>query len=769
MGGQYWDSGLHLDVDRKGNVISIGAFEGTANFQTGTTPVTLTSVGLGDGYVVKHDNSGNLLWTKRIGGNSEDLNGVAADTMGNIYVCGMTYGGTDLDPGPATYTLPSNGQREIFLVKLDPFGNFLWAFQLGSVGEDFAFGVTVDHYNDVVITGLYNDTIDFDPGSGTFTMASVPAPFPLNQYDGFVAKYTHAGNFVWARGLNGSGDVWPTDIASDTLGNTYSVGYVYGTTDFDPGAGTYTIGSGNAPTGYIVKLDAAGNFSWAAGFVGNSVNVQAISVDDSCNIYTTGNFNFYADFDPSAGTYTLGGNGDHIFISKLRPNGSFVWARHFQSNTNSVGGYGIANDSIGNVYVSGGFHDTVDFDPGPGTYTLQALNPTNNQSDGFIAKLTMAGNLAWVRRIGGPSWDAAFKMREHKGDLFLTGSFHVGADFDQAPASYSLSTYGSYDAFVMKLSSCSTPANATIVTPSQSLLVCSGNAATVSATSQTGNLMWYAGITSTAVIGTGTTFVTPPLSAGTFTYYASVQSCTQSAARVPVTITVTATPSITVSSGTICAGEIFTLSTAGAVSYSFQGGSSTVSPVSTSVYTVTGTSANNCVSAAVTATVNVFPLPVLSFLSSSPPICPGEAATISVSGAASYSWESMSVNAATIIVSPSITTSYTVTGTSAAGCIAQAVTTVEVSDCTGLAEVRYENDILIFPVPGSGEIILQLAANVNAGKVKVYSSSMQLLSEQSLSSTRTELNTRHLPSGQYFVEIVLPERKTVMRKIVIAR
>jgi hypothetical protein len=148
------------------------------------------------------------------------------------------------------------------------------------------------------------------------------------------------------------------------------------------------------------------------------------------------------------------------------------------------------------------------------------------------------------------------------------------------------------------------------------------------------------------------------------------------------TVTVFATPTIAVTSGSICNGQSFTIVPGGATggTYAIQGGSFVVSPTTTANYTVTGTSSVGCVgSNTVTSTVTVNAIPVLTITSSNTTICTGKSSTLTAAGANTYTWLP-SGNTNSISVSPTATAVYTVSGTSTAGCISNTVaTTVSVN------------------------------------------------------------------------------------------
>src|SRR5690606_21731654 len=150
---------------------------------------------------------------------------------------------------------------------------------------------------------------------------------------------------------------------------------------------------------FISKLDANGNFVWAKRIGGTSSDFgNAIAIDGVGNVYTTGRFSDVVDFDPGTGTFNLnGGYGYYfdVFVSKLNVNGEFVWAKRIGGNGVDVG-HAITLDGNNNVYTTGFFTGTVDFDPGTGTHNLASTGA----NDIFISKLDVNGNFLWANKFG---------------------------------------------------------------------------------------------------------------------------------------------------------------------------------------------------------------------------------------------------------------------------------------------------------------------------------------------------------------------------------
>jgi hypothetical protein len=577
-------------TDLNGNVIIVGDFVGTGDFDPGPGVYNLTSAGGGNinAYVVKLDASGNFMWAKTFG-NSNTTNScyaVKTDNSGNVYLTGrIGYGITDMDPGAGTFTLYATNAPDVFITKLDGNGNFVWARQFdGPNNQDEGCGITLDASGNIYTTGNFYTVTDFDPGPATYTLASGGGAI-------FVSKLDPAGNFVWAKGFTGGSIASGYSIEVDALGNVYTSGFFSGTTDFDPGAGVYNLYSPNDAV-FISKLDPFGNFIWTKQFGQSYSYVKAMKLDAAGNVHTTGTFNGVLDFDPGPGTYTLQSNGIHdIFVSKLDASGNFVWANSF----GGIGwdyGMGIDIDALGNVYSTGYFSDAVDFDPGPGTFSLTAGNSSGD--DTYISKLNSSGNFVWAKQLGlsaSGGVESQSMVIDGKGFIYIAGGFGGPSDFDPGPGTYTINSSPGGGSFMLKLA-CSQPI---LSTSASQNTICAGQ--TVTLTSNGANVYnWNPG----GSVGSNITLF--PGSSTVYTVTGTdINGCSNTNT---VSVTVNALPPIYTSSSTtlVCIGETATLTASGVSSYTWNTGSNsstiTISPTATTIYTVMGTGSNGCVGGA---------------------------------------------------------------------------------------------------------------------------------------------------------------------------
>lgn len=323
--------------------------------------------------------------------------------------------------------------------------NFNWAKRMGAANNDLGISIGVDASGNVYTVGTFTGNVDFDPGPGTFMLNSLGVP---NTY---ISKFSSTGNFIWAKqirqftpGLNIGGF-----IAVDPSGSIIYSSTLVGIVDADPGPGIFPLGTlTSLGESFITKLNAAGNFVWARRLAGGNNGILSLKTDPSGNILATGLFNTSTDFDPGGGTFTLTSNGlPDAFILKLNSSGNFTWARQISGPALELS-LCLDTDASGNVYATGSFSGTVDFDPGPGIFNLTAGGLTN----AFALKLDNGGNLDWAKNVGGLlTSEGNSLLLDNNGDLQLTGSFSGTADFDPGPGNVSITSAGLSDVFILTL------------------------------------------------------------------------------------------------------------------------------------------------------------------------------------------------------------------------------------------------------------------------------------------------------------------------------
>lgn len=316
--------------------------------------------------------------------------------------------------------------------------DFIWAKQIGGTTLESGNSIATDSSGNVYTTGWFNGTTDFDPGTGTFPLTSAGTS------DIYIAKYDSLGSLLWAKRIGGNSLDQGFATACDSSGNIFFTGTFTGTVDFDPGSGSTFLYAGSVSRVFICSFDASGNFRWVKQIYGsNGTSVKSMCLSSSGNVYITGSF--LGLLTPS----DIDSRGDaDIFTACLDNAGNYVWIKT-QGGTGFESGYGIAVDPTGNVYITGNFDNTANFDTGYGTYNLTP----EGDKDVFISKLSPAGGFEWAKKVGGTESDHGSSIVIDKyGTVILTGFFSGFVDFNPGTGSaYLLSKNGSIDVFVLKL------------------------------------------------------------------------------------------------------------------------------------------------------------------------------------------------------------------------------------------------------------------------------------------------------------------------------
>lgn len=146
----------NMHNDAAGNLYVAGSFISTAVL--GSFTIT-SSAGSLDGFVMKIDNTGNVIWAKRMGGSfNDDATGVISDAAGNIYVTG----GFNSSAGFGPYLLTSSGSADAFITKLTGSGSFLWAKKFGGTGADLGNVISSNTMNRICLGGEFTSPVMFD-------------------------------------------------------------------------------------------------------------------------------------------------------------------------------------------------------------------------------------------------------------------------------------------------------------------------------------------------------------------------------------------------------------------------------------------------------------------------------------------------------------------------------------------------------------------------------------------------------------------------------
>lgn len=452
IGGAWWDEANTIVPDGQGNHYVIGSYLNTVDFDPGPGVYNMYSRTV-SGFVLKLDADGKFIWAVSTGVQPGGKDKSAAvDASGHLYITGAFYNTVDVDPSAATYNLVSNGLTDMFVLKLDSNGQFVWAHSIGGKRYEFCKSIAFDQYQNIYMVGNYSDTVDFDPDTGVYELISETNSLG-SSYDAFILKMDSSGKFMWAGSVGGPQADYANSVAVDTAGNAYIAGTYRETADFNPGGWVNNMSSRLwSQDVFVLKLDSAGNYVWAKSMGGTTSgdDSHSIALDRFGNVYTIGEFRGTADFDPSGSTanITSGGSSDS-FIQKMDASGNYIWAKSIRGS-NSNYGLSITTDNAGNVYGAGNFYSSADFDPSSAVQTINGVG-----TEAYILKLDAGGNYVWAQSMGGNNSDIAYGvMTDAKDDVYITGIFKDTADFAPDTATSELISNGNYDVFVMKLHQC---------------------------------------------------------------------------------------------------------------------------------------------------------------------------------------------------------------------------------------------------------------------------------------------------------------------------
>ncbi len=353
-----------IATDNNGNVYVTGQFQSPALiFGHDTLYQTPNSIpnNANDGFVVKFNAEGNVLWARKFGGNWWDaLGGLVADALGNLYIVGW-FRSNSVDFG--TYTF-QDGTHEnannTVLIKCDSAANVIWA---KNISWCWVSAITLDNKGDVLFDGGFwgSDSVKFGPN----TVFSLDNVISGTLQDFYIAKYDTGGTPLWANntGITGINADVCTRISTDVLGNAYIAG---GFTSDSVVLGNTTLHGDSAGDSYffVEKYAANGQLVWARGGTSPAF-AEALGTDTDNNTYVTGTFNAPEILigntvlhNPDSAT-----SGSHIFLSKYDVTGNALWAMALGGDSDDYV-YDLALDPGGNVYLAGWFSsDSIAFGP----------------------------------------------------------------------------------------------------------------------------------------------------------------------------------------------------------------------------------------------------------------------------------------------------------------------------------------------------------------------------------------------------------------------
>lgn len=333
---------------------------------------------------------------------------VAFDDMNNMYAAGQF--GDVLDFGAVSIVgtdLPGSDRVDGWLTKFDPDGNAIWSIAFPGPNNQIVRAISVQRTSgDIYITGSFSGTITL----GMFLLTSTDFT------DGFIARVNTFGYVEWAYAINmQSGNLTPNGICLDnTNTNVYIGGSATSGTQIDfANSGATVIKTGTGA--FLAKYSTSGLYRWCK--VDNSTGnaVTSIAVDQTDNVYATGNATSGYTWEGAAAPVVVSGGSD-IFVVKYTKNGIFRYTSQV-SGTGYESDPDIDADANGNIYLTGHYNSTI-------TLGATVLTPAGVYAEGFLAKANRNGVVQWAKRIYSQGGIADMHMQlDALNNTYITGSF----------------------------------------------------------------------------------------------------------------------------------------------------------------------------------------------------------------------------------------------------------------------------------------------------------------------------------------------------------
>ena len=404
-----------------------------------------------------------------------DIDAIAVDAAGSVYITGSTYDVLPTTPGAfqagyhATSCYYGHQNRTCpvaYAAKLTPDGTSLVYLTYLGMANSFGSGISVDAQGNAWITGNVSSS-DLPVTPNAFQV------FPQGFQDPFALKLNATGSRVlyatYLGGTGSSGPAYPFEVSSalsqaiDRAGHVYIAGIV-NSAEFPVTRGSYQTDNGGAQmTSFAISFDSAGSVVYSTYFhggSGSSTAITSIAVDPTGNIYVTGTHQGGSLPTTTGAFQTSAGAGAYAaFAAKLDPTGSnLIYSTYLAANS-PVSGTAIAVDNKGSAYVTGG----VTLQKAPSTFPVtqgafQTLPPTLPIQivglSSFLTKLNPAGTgLVYSTLLGpnGDTWTGSITV-DSAGSAIVSG-YTFALDFPTTPGALRQcrSDTGDNGGFLLKL------------------------------------------------------------------------------------------------------------------------------------------------------------------------------------------------------------------------------------------------------------------------------------------------------------------------------
>jgi hypothetical protein len=438
-GTYFGDDRFHLSdskIDRDGNLYIIGTIDGS---DITNLPVFTNSSsyqlnyggGNTDGFIVKFNPSGNMVWGTFFGGESaEKMGGIDIDSQNNLYIVGSTNSLTNIAT-PNSFQENNAGSGDYFISKLTSSGAIIWSTYYGGSGNDFdTFNSLDESRTKIAFDGSSNLYITGQTGSATLGTSNV---FQENKGTSnyMISKFDINGNRIWTTyyGVDtsikslvaNSNSVYVSGINVDCPPN-HSYNTYYGT------VGSHQPTPGSCKDVFLSKFNSLGQREWSTYYGGNNLedtNFNSISLHNDKVLlagralnYTINEISTPSAYQPNCNNY-----GASNFIAQFSENGVREWGTYNgnYTNTNQPGSFpsNVVSDNTGNYYNFGSTAIPSDITT-VGAYKEQKTDIYTQ--DGFVCKFDTNGNKIWGTYYGGESDEYNVRFHPYSNSFYMVGA-----------------------------------------------------------------------------------------------------------------------------------------------------------------------------------------------------------------------------------------------------------------------------------------------------------------------------------------------------------
>lgn len=409
LGGSANDSGNDIKQTADGGYIVVGYTSSSANGD-----VSAPSKGLQDGWVIKLNATGGIVWEKNIGGAGNDTLASVQQTADGGYIIG---GYTESSvSGDVTGT--NNGTRDSWVVKLNAAGTIVWQKNYG--GSDW------DDINSIEQTA---DGGYIFIGSTLSSASGDVTGIKKGNYDIWVVKLNSSGNITWQKNLGGTQSDLGYIAKQTADGGYYIGGYTLSSASND-----VTGVNNGAQDAWLLKLDSSGNTVWQKNYGGSGnesfYGIQLMS-DGGCVL--AGFTGSSVSGDVSG---TSKGNND-VWVLRLSSTGSILWEKNYGGAGLDIA-YNVQQTTDGG-FIVGGYSTS--------TNSGDMTGVGKGSHDAWLLSLNSNGNLIWEKNFGGSGIDYSRNLQQtSNGGFIFTGPTASSSNGDVADASK-----GGYDFWVVKI------------------------------------------------------------------------------------------------------------------------------------------------------------------------------------------------------------------------------------------------------------------------------------------------------------------------------